>query len=77
MKLTVRTPGITYNTQRVSGAAVPRTLQDLLKPEFKGRIASTPYAAGFNRLASPEVWGEQRTLEYARALTEQVAGLTG
>jgi ABC-type Fe3+ transport system substrate-binding protein len=77
VKLAVRTPGITYNTQRVSGPAVPRTLEDLLRPELKGRIASTPYAAGFNRLASPEVWGEQRTTEYMRRLSEQVAGLAG
>ncbi|HZS03009.1 MAG TPA: ABC transporter substrate-binding protein [Chloroflexota bacterium] len=75
VKLASRAPGITYNTQRVSEAALPRTLDDLLRPEFKGRIASTPYAATFNRLASPEVWGEQRTLEYTRRLAEQVAGL--
>src|SRR5262249_48105010 len=40
--------GITYNTERVRGAQVPHTLQDLLKPEYKGRVASTPYAAYFD-----------------------------
>jgi ABC-type Fe3+ transport system substrate-binding protein len=69
------TPGITYNTNRVSGAAVPRTLQDLLKPEYKGRLASTPYAASFDQISVPEVWGQQRTLEFARALAAQSSGL--
>ncbi|HLH26848.1 MAG TPA: ABC transporter substrate-binding protein [Chloroflexota bacterium] len=68
-------PGITYNTVRVTGDAVPRTLQDLLKPEYKGRVASTPYASGFDRLASPEVWGKARTLDFATRLADQLAGL--
>jgi iron(III) transport system substrate-binding protein len=75
VKLASRAPGITYNINLVAGDAVPRTMQDLLKPQYKGRIASTPYAATFNRLASPEVWGEERTLEYTRRLADNVAGL--
>jgi ABC-type Fe3+ transport system substrate-binding protein len=69
------TPGIGYNTTRVTGAAIPRTLQDLLKPEYKGRIGSTPYAASFDQLSVPEVWGRQRTLDFTRALAAQTTGL--
>ena len=69
------TAGITYDSQRVSGEEVPRSLDDLLKPQYKGRLASTPYAAHFDKLATPEVWGEQRTLDYSRKLAEQIAGL--
>jgi hypothetical protein len=54
---------------------VPRTMQDLLKPEYKGRIASTPYGAMFDYLATDEVWGEQRTLDYVARLTDQLAGV--
>jgi ABC-type Fe3+ transport system substrate-binding protein len=68
-------PGIAYNAQRVRGDEVPRTLQDLLKPQFKGRIASTPYAASFDQVASPEVWGEERTFAYVREFAEQTGGL--
>ena len=67
--------GITYNSQRVRPEDVPTSMEDLLKPQYKGRIASTPYASGFDRLAIPETWGEQRTLEYTRRLADQVAGL--
>ncbi|HLH24253.1 MAG TPA: ABC transporter substrate-binding protein [Chloroflexota bacterium] len=68
-------PGIAYNTQRVRADEVPRTLQDLLKPQYKGRIASTPYAASFDQVAAPEVWGEERTFAYVRQLADQIAGL--
>ncbi len=75
VELATRTPGITYNTARLSGAAVPTSLQDLLKPQYKGRLASTVYAANFDRLASPELWGPQRTLDYVAKLADQAAGL--
>ena len=68
-------PGIAYNPTRVTGAAVPRSLQDLLKPEFKGRVASTPYASNFDRLATPEMWGKQRTLEFVTRFADQLGGL--
>jgi ABC-type Fe3+ transport system substrate-binding protein len=67
--------GIGYNTQKVTGASVPKSLQDLLKPEFKGRIASTPYAANFDYLAMDGLWGEQKTVDYIKQLAKQVVGL--
>ncbi|SRR5712692_573272 len=69
------TPNITYNSSRVTGDMVPQTLQDLLKPQYKGRIASTPYAALFDELASPDLWGEQRTVDYVTKLADQASGL--
>ena len=51
--------GITYNSAKLKGGQVPKTMQDLLKPQFKGHLASTPYAAGFDYMASDEMWGEQ------------------
>src|SRR5262249_29382340 len=73
---TSRAPSITYNTQRLTGDAVPTTLQDLLKPQYRGRIASTSYAAFWDRVATPEIWGEQRTIDYVTKLADQVSGLT-
>ncbi|HEY7065608.1 MAG TPA: ABC transporter substrate-binding protein [Chloroflexota bacterium] len=68
-------PGITYNSQLVRGAAAPQTLQDLLEPQYRGRIAMTTYAAYFDFLASPDIWGSARTLEFSRRFADQVAGL--
>ncbi len=67
--------GISYNTSRLRGDLVPHTLQDLLKPEYKGRVASTPYAAYFDLLSTDELWGRERTFDYVSRLAEQAAGL--
>ncbi|HLH21902.1 MAG TPA: ABC transporter substrate-binding protein [Chloroflexota bacterium] len=75
VQLGTRTPGIAYNTNRISGDLVPATMQDLLKPQLRGQIASTPYAAGFSVLGSPEIWGEARTIDYVTKLADQVGGL--
>jgi ABC-type Fe3+ transport system substrate-binding protein len=71
------TLGITYNSAKLTGEAAPRSLGDLLKPQYNGRIASTPYGAGFDYLATDELWGSQRTFDYVARLAEQVAGLMG
>jgi len=67
--------GMTYNESLIPAAEVPRTLESLLEPRWKGRIASTPYAAGFPQLARATAWGEPRTVEYVRKLSDQVGGL--
>jgi ABC-type Fe3+ transport system substrate-binding protein len=68
-------PGFTYNASKLGGDAVPRGMDDLLQPRFKGRIASTAYAGTFIELASPEVWGEVRTVDYVTKLAPQLGGL--
>jgi ABC-type Fe3+ transport system substrate-binding protein len=67
--------GLTYNSSKLVGDAVPRTMEDVLKPQYRGLVASTPYASGFNHLASPDLWGRERTLGYATRLADQLAGL--
>src|SRR5262245_11742741 len=42
VQVQTRTPGITYNSTKLTGANVPKSLADLLKPQYKGRIATTP-----------------------------------
>lgn len=65
--------GISYNTQMIT--APPETLEDFLKPEWKGRIASTPYVAGFDILAARDLWGPDRTVAFMTRFAPQVAGL--
>ncbi len=70
-----RIPGITYSSQRLIGADIPRSLADLLRPRYRGKIATTPDAATFDRLASPDLWGADRTLDYAKKLAPQLGGV--
>jgi iron(III) transport system substrate-binding protein len=65
--------GATYNSQLAP--MKPTKLEDFLRPEWKGKIASTPYSAGFDVLSADDVWGKQKTFNYVRALTQQLVGL--
>ena len=68
-----RTPGFTYNTSLVGAKEVPQRVEDLLNPKWKGKIASTPYAASFDRLAL--IWGEDKTTVFLQKFVKQVGGL--
>jgi iron(III) transport system substrate-binding protein len=65
--------GATYNSRLAP--MKPTSLEDFLKPEWKGKIASTPYAAGFDVLLAEDVWGKDRTIAYMRKLSTQITGL--
>jgi ABC-type Fe3+ transport system substrate-binding protein len=65
--------GVTYNSQLAP--MKPTVLEDFLKPAWKGKLASTPYAAGFDVLLADDVWGKDKTVAYVRALSKQIAGL--
>ncbi len=65
--------GVTYNTALVP--APPTSVYDFLKPEWKGKIATTPYSASFDILASDDFLGAEKALAYAKALAPQVGGL--
>lgn len=66
------TLGFTYNTKLAPFK--PTKVIDLLKPGWKGRIATTPYAAGFEQLAAKEVWGPKRAIAFVEEFTNQIAG---
>lgn len=68
-----RLPGITYNASRVKPADVPHTLEEFVATKYS--IATTPYGANLNILASPEVWGEAKTLDFVKRLSAKAAGL--
>lgn len=65
--------GATYNS--ALAPMKPTRLEDFLKPEWKGKIASTPYSAGFDVLLADDVWGKDKTVNYVRALSKQITGL--
>jgi ABC-type Fe3+ transport system substrate-binding protein len=75
--VTTGMPGILYNKQRAPEFAKIERMDDLLKPEWKGKFATTPYAAGVDVLAGKSVWGEEKTIEYMKKLAPQVQGLLG
>jgi ABC-type Fe3+ transport system substrate-binding protein len=66
---------VAYNKNLVPNP--PKTLAGWLAPEFKGKLASTAYAAGFDALGASDVWGPAKSIEFAKALSGQLSGLIG
>jgi ABC-type Fe3+ transport system substrate-binding protein len=66
------TLGFSYNTDLVKSK--PERVTDFLKPEFKGKIATTAFGAGFDQLAAKEAWGPDKTIEFAKQFAKQVGG---
>jgi ABC-type Fe3+ transport system substrate-binding protein len=67
--------GIQYNTNLVKGAEIPRRLNDVLNPKWKGKIASTPYAAGMREFATPDFLGREKMIDFTKKLSKQIGGL--
>ena len=67
--------GVVYNSDLVKGANIPKSLPDTLKPFFKGKIASTPYAAGMREFAMPDLLGKKVMVPYTKKLSEHIGGL--
>jgi iron(III) transport system substrate-binding protein len=66
---------ILYNTDLIPRAEAPRTLEDVLQPKWKGKVASTPYATGFDRVTMRPEWGAERMKAYVTRLSDQIGGL--
>ena len=67
--------GIMYNSDVVKGDDIPKSMNDVLHPKWKGKIASTPYVAGLREFATPSLLGREVMVDYARKLSKQVGGL--
>lgn len=67
--------GVIYNSDRVKGDDIPKKLADVLNPKWKGKIASTPYAAGLREFAMPELLGREFIMDYAKKLSKHIGGL--
>jgi iron(III) transport system substrate-binding protein len=67
--------GLIYNSDLVKGDDIPKRLSDVLKPKWKGKIASTPYAAGMREFAMPDVLGREAVFDFTRKLSKQISGL--
>jgi len=65
--------GVTYNTKLAP--MKPTKVSDFLKPEWKGKIASTPYAASFDILTAKGVWGPEKTTDFVTKLAKNIRGL--
>lgn len=75
LRVVTATPGVLYNKTAGADFASVTTMADLLKPEYKGRIDTEPYLAGFDVLVAKSVWGYDKTAAFVKAYSAQVGGL--
>jgi ABC-type Fe3+ transport system substrate-binding protein len=66
--------GAVYNTKLVTKENVPHKLEDVLSPQWKGKVAITPYAAGFSWVAL-ELGMVDQALDYHRRLVSHAGGV--
>jgi ABC-type Fe3+ transport system substrate-binding protein len=50
-------------------------MEYVFKPKWKGKIASTPYAATLTDLANPSMLGEEYMTNYVQKLSKHIGGL--
>jgi len=67
--------GIMYNTELVKAGDVPQSFEDVFKPQFKGKIATTPYVAGMREFGMPGVLGNEVMTKFTKRLSNQIGGL--
>ncbi len=70
-----RIVGISYNTNLVKGNDIPVSMEDVFKPKWKGKIASTPFATGLTQYAAKDMLGYERMKDYTTRLSKQIGGL--
>jgi ABC-type Fe3+ transport system substrate-binding protein len=70
-------PGINYNIKVATWVPRIKVLADILEPEHKGKFVTTPFLAGFDVLLADPQWGPQKTEDFVRKMSTQIAGLLG
>ena len=65
--------GMSYNVQLIADKDAPHTLAEVFRPEWKGKLSSTPYAAGFDRLAL--AYGDDKIRPIVKRMAEWAGGL--
>ncbi len=70
-----RVVGVTYNSNLVKGDDIPDSMEDVFKPKWKGKIASTPFATGLYQFAAKDMLGYEYMKSYTQRLARQIGGL--
>jgi ABC-type Fe3+ transport system substrate-binding protein len=75
LRIVTGLPGVLYNEHTNPEFGKVVTTADLLKPEYKGKLYTTPYLAGFDVLVADGWWGYARTHAFLQKLSAQIGGL--
>jgi len=66
-------PVVVYNTTLMPHP--PPTLQGMLAPQYRGKLATPPNASGFDVLSATDFWGQQKALDFVQKFAANAPGL--
>ena len=69
------TPGVLYNIATGSDFAQVKMIDDLLKPQYKGRFGTTAFVNGFDAMSAKGWEGEAKMADYIPKLGKQAQGV--
>ena len=69
------TPGVLYNVSTGADFAQVKMIDDLLKPQYKGRFGTTAFVNGFDAMAAKNWEGEAKMVDYIGKLGHQAQGI--
>jgi hypothetical protein len=75
LRVVTALPGVLYSARTAPEFGKVVVMNDLLKPEYKGKLFTTPYLAGFDVLVADSVWGYAKTSAFIDKLSAQIGGL--
>src|SRR6185437_10611361 len=75
LRIVTKIPGVLYNKKVAPSFGEATSIQDLLKPEYKGKLYTTPYLAGFDVLVGKDVWGYDKTERFIKQFAQNIGGL--
>jgi ABC-type Fe3+ transport system substrate-binding protein len=75
LRIVTKIPGILYNKKVAPTFGEATSIHDLLKPEYKGKLYTTPYLAGFDVLVGKDVWGYEKTEAFIKQFAQNIGGL--
>jgi iron(III) transport system substrate-binding protein len=68
-------PAIVYNTELVRREDVPRRLEGVLDPRWRGKMAASVTASYFDRISTRPEWGAEKMTTFITRLADHVGGL--
>ncbi|RYG95897.1 MAG: extracellular solute-binding protein, partial [Alphaproteobacteria bacterium] len=77
--IAARSTVFTYNKDKLNADNVPKSMDDLAKPEWKGRWAASPSGADFQAIVGAylQLKGEDATLAWLKAMKENAVIVRG
>lgn len=77
--IAARSTVFAYNKDKLNADTLPKSMDDLARPEWKGRWAASPSGADFQAIVGAylQLRGEEATLEWLKAMKENAVVVRG